>query len=323
MENTNSSQRKILIVDDDPDILKIVYQCLQWNVSYTSKISSSGKGALELIDNWKPDLVLLDIDIPEISGLDILKIIKGKNQYIPTIFLSSKSKIEDIIYGLDSGADDYICKPFDIQELLARIRSQLRIKELQEELRKANKKLKRLAHTDDLTGLFNMRSLYERLDHEINRAKRFQRSVCVLMMDMDYFKSVNDQNDHLFGSYVLSEVGAILRQNIREIDLAARYGGDEFLVILTEVDQQGSIGFAERIRTVVEGKSFSHKGFSQKLTVSIGLAFFNYKDSDIDARQLIRLADHALYEAKSTGRNCIRIYNKNRQLKRRKIFKGA
>src|SRR5690606_31562220 len=131
---------------------------------------------------------------------------------------------------------DYIPKPFVPLEFLARVRTQLRIKDLHDQLRLMNEKLKELVDTDDLTGLFNMRSLYQKLDVELARARRYQRQVGVVMMDMDYFKSVNDGHDHLFGSYVLSQVGAIIRKTIRTTDIAARYGGDEFLIVLTEIN---------------------------------------------------------------------------------------
>lgn len=325
MTDVQSLRKKILIVDDDKDVLKIIRQCLKLNKEYISKTASSGEKAMKLVSLWCPQLVLLDINIPDVNGLQILKAVKAraKSKYVPVIFLSSQSDVKDIIHGLDSGADDYICKPFDIQELLARIRNQFRIKELREQLQAANRKLKKLAHTDDLTGLMNMRSLYDKLNYEMNRARRFKRSIFVLMLDMDYFKSVNDQNDHLFGSYVLSEVGSILKENVREIDLAARYGGDEFLLILTDVNLKGALALAERIRQVIEGRSFSYKNFHQELTVSIGLSEFRHSDTDLNARKLVRLADHALYEAKKTGRNCVRLHKMKSPSKKKKNRKGA
>ena len=123
----------------------------------------------------------------------------------------------------------YVCKPFEVQELLSRVRAQLRIKDLNDNLKRANDRLKELIDIDDLTGLFNMRSLYKKLDFELDRGRRYNRSVCVIMMDLDHFKKVNDSNDHLFGSYVLTQVGRIIKSNTRNIDIPARYGGDESL----------------------------------------------------------------------------------------------
>src|SRR5690606_20888894 len=148
-------------------------------------------------------LVLLDVNMPDLNGLETLAFLRQNREYISTIFISGNSDDEDVIRGLDSGADDYITKPFDPAVMLARIRCQLRIKDLRDELRRANVRLQELVEIDDLTGLYNMRSLYQKVDHELGRAARFNRSVAAVMMDMDHFKSVNDEHDHLFGSYVL------------------------------------------------------------------------------------------------------------------------
>jgi diguanylate cyclase (GGDEF)-like protein len=222
------------------------------------------------------------------------------------MFISGSTETEAVVAGLDAGADDYIPKPFDPLELLARVRTQLRIKDLNDQLRAANERLKELSETDDLTGLFNMRSLYQRLEHELERGRRFHRSVCVVMMDMDKFKSVNDGHDHLFGSFVLSEVGAIIRQNIRNIDIGARYGGDEFLLVLTETNKDGAYTFCERLRKAIAAKHFKNDKDEIYLTASIGFAITSPNDHTTDARSLVRAADVCLYEAKRSGRNCVR-----------------
>jgi len=194
-------------------------------------------------------------------------------------------------------------------ELLARVRCQLRIKDLHDELKSANDKLQELVDIDDLTGLFNMRSLYKKLDHELDRALRYNRSVCTVMMDMDHFKDVNDQNDHLFGSYVLAEVGRIIYDNIRKVDFAARYGGDEFLIVLTEIDVQGALKFTERLRGIIENHEFKNEEYQKHLTSSIGFAITAPGSREVDAKALVRYADRALYEAKECGRNCVKYYN--------------
>src|SRR6185312_14464622 len=182
-----------------------------------------------------------------------------REEYVAVMFVSANSRTEDVILGLDAGADDYVCKPFAVGELLARVRSQLRIKDLNDSLKKANDRLKELVDLDDLTGLFNMRSLYKRLDFELDRARRYNRSVCVLMMDLDRFKDVNDKHDHLFGSYVIKEVGKMIRDNIRKVDFAARYGGDEYLVVLTEISQEGARTFSSRLRERIEQATYTNE----------------------------------------------------------------
>lgn len=297
--------RKLLIVDDDPDSLEIIAEALRWE-GYQIMTAESGKEALELLQHHNPDLVVLDVNLPGVNGIETLRDLRRKQNYVSVVFISGNSGTESVIQGLDAGADDYIAKPFDPLELLARVRTQLRIKDLNDQLREANEKLKELVDTDDLTGLFNMRSLYQKLDFEIDRARRFNRQVAVVMMDMDFFKSVNDGHDHLFGSFVLSEVGAIIKKNIRNIDLAARYGGDEFLIVLTELNKEGALVFCERLRKAISTKLFKSGEDEIHLTASLGFAITSVSDRGTDARSLVRSADMALYEAKRAGRNCVR-----------------
>lgn len=295
-------KRKILVVDDDSASLRITQRSLEFE-GYQVETAASGREAIEKINSWRPHLVLLDMSMPGIDGLETLKALRAKGEYVSVIFVSGKSETENVIRGLDAGADDYIRKPFDTLELLARVRSQLRIKDLNDSLSRANEKLKELVDIDDLTGLFNMRSLYKRLDFEIDRARRYRRSVCVLMMDMDHFKRVNDEHDHLFGSFVLAEVGKMIKENIRKVDFAARYGGDEFLVALMEIDRKGAEVFADRLRERIEKYTFTSDDHTIRLTASIGFAISSPAEHNIDARALVRLADQALYRAKQGGRN--------------------
>ncbi|MCB0357537.1 MAG: GGDEF domain-containing protein, partial [Bdellovibrionales bacterium] len=160
-----------------------------------------------------------------------------------------------------------------------------------------------MVEKDYLTGLYNMRSMYDRIDYELKRARRFKRTVSCLMIDMDHFKRVNDDHDHLFGSFVLKEVGQLIRENLREIDFAARYGGDEFLVVITETDEQGIKVVSERLRKKIQDHVFTNDKDSIQLTVSMGYSIFNPENPAVDARALVREADQALYESKRNGRN--------------------
>jgi two-component system cell cycle response regulator len=299
-----SANQLVLAVDDDLDNLRLVSKTLE-HEGYRVEQATHAEAALEKIKSIRPDLILLDVNMPGISGIQALEKIRAREDYVPIIFVSGRSATADIIRGLDAGADDYICKPFEPLELLARVRAQLRIKDLTDRLREANSRLQELVDIDDLTGLFNMRSVYERLDSEIARAKRFKRAVGVIMMDMDNFKNVNDTNDHLFGSFVLSEVGKLIRENIRREDFAARYGGDEFLIVLSETTLEGAERFAERLRSVIESYTFSIRGSSMHLTASLGLVMFEPALNQLDARSIVRYADNALYEAKKAGKNSV------------------
>lgn len=298
--------RRILVIDDDKDSLEILLEPLRWE-GYDARGVTSDVDAHKLIESWIPHVVILDWMAPSMAGLKVLRSVRERLSHVSCVFVSENSSTEAIIEALDAGADDYIVKPFVPLELLARIRTQLRIRDLHEQLLFANEKLKELVDTDDLTGLYNMRSLYQRLDFELERGRRFHRDVCVVMMDMDFFKTVNDGHDHLFGSYVLSEVGKIIRANTRNVDIPARYGGDEFLVVLTETNHQGAMHFCERLRENIQKTTFRNGEDSIKLTASIGFAI-TVPGENITARELVRRADHALYDAKEGGRNRVCFY---------------
>ncbi|MES2770329.1 MAG: diguanylate cyclase [Bdellovibrionota bacterium] len=303
----SNSTRKIMVVDDDKDHLKFVRKTLEYE-GYNVTTVDCGEKALQAIEDNPPHLLILDVNMPGISGIETLDLLRQKLSYVAVIFVSANDRPEDVIRGLDSGADDYIRKPFDIKELISRIKAKLRVKDLNDQLRAANEKLKELVEIDDLTGLFNMRSIYQRLENEIVRSQRFKKVLAIVMMDMDHFKSVNDQHDHLFGSYVLSEVGRIIRANIRKVDFAARYGGDEFLVAITETSHEGAILFADRLREKITQTLFKSGNDSIKLTASLGVAI-THPDVELDARDLVRKADEYLYEAKKKGRNRVEFFD--------------
>lgn len=297
--------RRLLVIDSDPDSLNILLEPLKWE-GYDVRGVTSVEEGLQLIRNWVPHIALLDLKSDR-SGLGALSKIRHRLAHSSCIIISDDTSTESIIESLDAGADDYIIKPFVPLELLARIRTHLRIRDLQEQLVFANERLKELVDTDDLTGLYNMRSLYQKLDFEIERARRFSRGVACVMMDIDYFKNVNDGHDHLFGSQVISEVGKIIREGTRNVDIPARYGGDEFLVVLTEVTYDGAELFCERLRQTIENKTFTNGEDSIQLTISVGFSMHPI-DEKINAKELVRRADHALFEAKRQGRNCICFY---------------
>lgn len=304
----DGKSRKVLVVDDDDMNRTLVAKALEFE-GYQVRQADSGLAGLQVINEWKPHLVLLDVNMPGLNGLETLAKLRVRDEYVSVIFVSANSRTEDVIRGLDAGADDYVCKPFQVLELLSRVRSQLRIKDLNDSLQKANARLKELVDIDDLTGLFNMRSLYKRLDFELDRARRYGRSVAVIMMDLDRFKRVNDQHDHLFGSFVLTQVGKMIRDNIRKVDFAARYGGDEFLVVLTEINLEGATTFANRLRERIATTTFKNEYFSMDLTASLGLALANPNEEEVDARAMVRYADRALYNAKENGRNRVEVFD--------------
>ncbi|MCX7978490.1 MAG: diguanylate cyclase [Bdellovibrionaceae bacterium] len=295
--------RRILVIEEEQGAQDILLEPLRWE-GYAARAVSSVEEALTTIGSgWIPQIVLIDLPAHE-KEMEALRLLREKLPTSSLLHISEDSSTNAIIRTLDSGADDYIVKPFIPLELLARIRTHLRIRDLHDQLVIANAKLKELVDTDDLTGLFNMRSLYQRLDFELERSRRFRRGLAVCMMDMDYFKSVNDGHDHLFGSYVISEVGKIIKSVTRNTDIPARYGGDEFLVVLTENSPEGVRLFCERLNRAVRETTFTSGKDSIRLTISIGYAIHDPEEV-ITSRELVRRADHALYEAKRAGRDRI------------------
>lgn len=299
-------KRTILVLNEEESSLQLIIEPLRWE-GYDVKGYTSYREFSEAIATFRPQMVIID---PEIGGRDGVEIF---NQLIPlldscnAVIVSAQATTDKITQYLDLGACDFISAPFVPLEFLARIRTQFRMQDMHDQLIETNEKLQSLVEIDDLTGLFNMRSLYQKLDFEIERARRFSRTVTAVMIDMDKFKSVNDGHDHLFGSYVLSEIGKIIKNMTRAIDIPARYGGDEFLIILSETPISGVEFFCEKLRKKVEETVFSQGTDSIQLTLSLGYATLNVNE-EISAKELVRRADMALFEAKRQGRNLVRGY---------------
>lgn len=312
--------RPILVLDEDPETLELMLEPLRWE-GYDVRGLTSPSEASEFLNYWKPQMVIVDPDFANSDGLEYLNSLQGSLGTTSLIVVSSNKATDRITQCLDLGASDYIVSPFIPLEFLARVRAQLRFLDAKEELLNANQKLLELVEIDDLTGLFNMRSIYQKLEFEMERGKRFSRPVTVVMMDMDKFKLVNDGHDHLFGSYILSEVGKLIKSSTRTVDIPARYGGDEFLIVLSETPLAGVEMFCERLRKKVEQMTFVQGTDSINLTLSIGFASTK-DDENLPPKELVRRADMALYEAKRRGRNQVVCFDINTQTDRR-IEKSA
>jgi diguanylate cyclase (GGDEF)-like protein len=311
MMNKNPEQSKILVVDDIPLNRKLEKTYLE-SVGYQVILANDGVEALQRIDEESPDLVLLDVMMPKMNGFQVCRRLKSieNTRFIPIIMVTALNEIEDKVKGIEAGADDFISKPFNKLELLARVKSLLRIKYLHdelelkiEELEIAQSKLIQLAITDGLTGLYNYRYFKEQLTQEIIRAKRHNNNISIAMIDIDYFKNYNDTHGHPAGDLVLKTIADLLRTNIRKIDIAARYGGEEFALILAETDKQAASFVASKIKNLIEKQKFNYEETQPngKLTISMGIATF--PDDAMTLDDLVKMADQRLYRAKKAGRN--------------------
>jgi diguanylate cyclase (GGDEF)-like protein len=309
-----AARAKVLVVDDSKTQLDWLVEVLA-REGYEVLAAMDGRDAIRKVRTEGPDLVLLDKILPDMDGLEVLRLIKKlpDDQFIPVIILSVKADLDSKVTGLRIGADDFLAKPFAEAELLARCAAMLRIKSLQDQLRRVQKELEERSFTDGLTGLKNRRFLDERLAEEFKRAQRYSDPVSLIMIDLDHFKSVNDLHGHPAGDAVLRGAAQLIRSSIRDPDICARYGGEEFAVILPKTHLSGALVVAERIWRELGGKKHVLGGGAQgapvelQVTASIGIAFYPAKDIT-SPELLVRFADEALYQAKNAGRNTICLY---------------
>lgn len=257
-------KNKILVVDDVAVNVQLLTTYLT-SVGYDVCTARDGQEALDKVSETQPDLILLDVMMPKLNGFEVCERLKSDpmTKIIPVIMVTALNEIEDKIKATEAGADDFVSKPFNKLELLTRVKSLLRIKQLHDELRakvreleQARERLRQLAITDGLTGLYNHRYLKEHLEQELLRANRHQSRVSVVMLDIDHFKKFNDTFGHPAGDTILRTMARLLRDNIRKIDIAARYGGEEFFLVLIETNKNAAVQAAEKVRRLVEAHQF-------------------------------------------------------------------
>jgi len=292
---------KILIAEDDP-ISRHVLEAnlLKW--SYEVLVASDGGEAWKIIQQPEsPRLIISDWMMPRMDGLTLCREIRNmeKSEYIYFIILTTKGEKRNIIEGLEAGADDFLIKPFNQEELKYRIRIGERIINLE-------RRILELANTDALTGLLNRRAFMERMGMEMLRAQREKRSLSLIITDIDHFKRVNDTYGHQVGDLVLQRFAAQLTTCARPYDLLGRYGGEEFVVCLPGTDGCQAGPVAERMRRQIEDMEIMLPDGSRsiRITASFGTAFYSIEPGE-DIDMLIKRADDVLYLAKNKGRNCV------------------
>jgi diguanylate cyclase (GGDEF)-like protein len=301
----------ILIADDDPVTRKLLERTLT-KKGYAVTVVDDGHTAWERFQEEFFPLVVSDWMMPGMDGLEICKAIRGVETegYVFIILLTSRDNRDDIVRGLEAGADDYLTKPFNPAELAARINTGIRVLELERSLKKANDEIRVLSITDRLTGCYNRLYMDERLEPEIKRAKRYRHWLSVIMCDLDHFKQVNDTYGHQVGDVVLKKFAEVINQSIRDkVDWAVRYGGEEFIIILPETDLEGAHVVAERLRRSIAGTPFASEEKNFSITASFGVAGLNEKTpwEKLTIDHIIQFADDLLYAAKDAGRNQIQL----------------
>lgn len=305
---------RILIVDDSPLNLKIISKLL--GDEYEAIVADNGQTAIEIATQTPPDLILLDVLMPGMDGLAVCKFLKNQRSTaeIPIIFITVVSDSKDIVKAFEAGGQDYITKPFCSLELCARIKTHLDLKASREalqdyakqlegknrELNETLVKMEAMATTDYLTNIPNRRYVMDWLHDEVARLQRNAGNMAIILADIKDFKRVNDTFGHDCGDYVLKEIAKIMRFNIKEQDVIARWGGDEFLLVLPVTDLEGAHIAVGKIKLALEAANLCYAESELALTVTFGVVQFN---PQLDINTNIKRADEALYQQKGAWRN--------------------
>lgn len=290
----NNENPKILVVDADVAVQRLLAKWLG-NAGYHVEVASRPQDAIVSIENECPSILITDWDLPDMNGLDFCRWLRSQElpRYVYTLLLTVHTTTSDMIKGLEAGADDFLRKPIDRNEMLARMHSGDRVLELE-------RRLGQLASCDGLTGLFTQRSFYQHFETEWKRVERHKCPLSVVMMDIDFFKSINDNLGHAAGDRVIQCVARTLEANRRATDVVSRYGGEEFCVLLPETNEAGARIWAERVRKQIADTVYTGES-AVELTVSGGVA--ECLDDTSSPQDLVDMADQALLVAKRTGRN--------------------
>ncbi len=285
----------LLIVDDVPVNIQVLAACLK--DKYLIKVATSGEQCLQLSSaEQKPDLILLDIGMPDMDGYEVCKHLKNNKNTasIPVIFVTGKDNEKDEEQGFLLGAVDYITKPISPVIVAARVATHITLKQQRDAL-------ENMAMHDQLTGLYNRHYLLEVAKHKLARAKRHRHTLSLLMLDVDHFKTINDTLGHAAGDNILKALAKLMDEQNRSEDIVARFGGEEFVILLDQCDAQAAKNKAKSLLQTIE--SLNPDGIS--VTASIGISELSNREESF--AELLKRADLAVYQAKDKGRNCIEI----------------
>lgn len=311
MNEERQIRNRILIAEDDP-ISRRMLEAFLVKAGFQVMIASDGLEALRVLEKEDaPTLAVLDWMMPGLEGPQVCQRVRKQvdRPYVYILLLTARSQKGDLLHGLESGADDYLTKPFDAQELRARLHVGQRILDLQDGLIAAREELRFRATHDLLTGIWNRGSALDAIHREKSRQVRYGGSFGVILIDIDHFKQVNDTYGHLCGDEVLKEVAARMARCVRPYDTLGRYGGEEFLVVAPSSDGQGALVVAERIRQSIDSVPINTAVGPVRITVSCGISA-SVPGEMLDSQALLHTADEALYRAKEHGRNRSELANR-------------
>jgi diguanylate cyclase (GGDEF)-like protein len=302
----NATPLTVLVIEDHPDQRDLLAIVLQ-REGYRVVTAANGMEALQKLQSDSVQIALSDIMMPKMDGFELIKQVRS-NPSLKSIYLiliTARIQEGDRVRGLDLGADDYITKPFSFSELLARIRVGSRVVQYQQHLEYQTQ-------VDSLTGLFNRRAFENKMNEEFERSKRYHNPLSVLILDIDNFKMINDTYGHHGGDAALVKISETLRERTRQSDYPSRYGGEEFVLVLPETDQENAVQVANKVHETIRSRSFGTTARPFLLTVSIGVSSTSARFYS-DWRELIADADRALYCAKNSGKDRVEIWQPNKE----------
>lgn len=298
---------KVLLIDDDPIVKEIIFSYLEGYAHQIQYVKNGFEG-LSLLEQEKFDIVVCDLVLPDINGFEICQKVREKEQgslnYTYFILITHKLGKDVFDKSMMCGADDFIFKPIEENEFILRFRAGARVIDLINRLKQAKQEIEEISRTDYLTGAFNRRALMEILSAEIFRSVREKSELCVGLLDLDHFKSVNDIYGHIVGDEILKGFVQLIKNSIRKYDVVGRFGGEEFIVILPKTTKETGYMVMERVRSILEESGIKTTAGLIKITTSIGLSCL-CESRNVD--QLIHDADVALYKAKNKGRNRVEV----------------
>lgn len=291
---------KILVIDDDPFSAKLIDSTLR-AAGFSSSYCCDPRQALAVIGSELPDLLIMDVVMPGLDGFDLCRSVRANPamQLTPIIFVTRRGDVEQRVAGLEAGGNDYIAKPFEPQELVARVRSHLQRLAV----------LRDMAIRDGLTRCYNHRYFKSRLEQEMARARRYRSNLAVAMLDVDFFKRVNDTYGHAAGDVVLANLAGLSMASVRTTDVVARYGGEEFALLLIEASAKEAAVISNRLRERIAGRAVGYSdaaGVTIEIPVTVSIGVTDLREGD-SAQSLLERADSALYAAKAGGRNLVKV----------------